>query len=217
MLPLKKAKINVECSSPDNRPFIIPPQCKRNAGRVLRCQSRMKQLGASFNKITVENIARKCLINQTYRSFTFHCKQTKSICSDTAWSKQHVGICVGFSWIFQDLRGALCVPHFHLSYQPYCTVMVLPLLLSVTVDHQHTTMSCNETWRYYSVSIKKDCFCERWYIVGTLYLSSYSVSDTQQCSLLYYFPILTAQLYGDHVCQHTALVQTEYCMIFFPR
>lgn len=50
---------------------------KMNAGHVLCLQSRMKQLDSGLSQITVEHIAHECLINQTYRSFTFHCKQTR--------------------------------------------------------------------------------------------------------------------------------------------
>lgn len=54
-----------------------------NAGHVLCCQHRMKQLDSGLSQITVGHIAHECLINQTYRSITFHYEETKSIRSDT--------------------------------------------------------------------------------------------------------------------------------------
>lgn len=82
-----------------------------NTGDVLCFQSRMQQLDSALSHITVGHNAHECLINQMYRSITFHCEQTKTICSDTQFK-----LCIRSSII----NAPMCIGQKNLAR--YCKV-----------------------------------------------------------------------------------------------
>lgn len=76
----KKAEINVERRSADNRLFIMPPRRRRKrkapAQVLFSRQSEAAGIPA-LSLIAAAHIARKRLINHVQSLITFHCKQAK--------------------------------------------------------------------------------------------------------------------------------------------